>query len=177
MPSFDDWDFALGVNLRGVVNALGTFLPRILRHGEPAHVVATASMSGLFHGGSAGVHDHEIRRRRLDGSAALCAGPSRDRCPSAASASWQRGSSTRTAIADPAGNRIPEVRLRAEQKTLRHGLYTSEKLRRMGAFSEPAKATNCTPKSANSLKLNPVCKRRKRCGLAAGRLFCIYVCG
>jgi NAD(P)-dependent dehydrogenase (short-subunit alcohol dehydrogenase family) len=54
--SFDDWDFALGVNLGGVVNGVRTFLPRMMRHGEPAHLLATASMSGLFHGGSAGVY-------------------------------------------------------------------------------------------------------------------------
>jgi NAD(P)-dependent dehydrogenase (short-subunit alcohol dehydrogenase family) len=54
--SFDDWDYALGVNLGGVVNGVRTFLPRIIRHGEPAHVLTTASVSGLFHGGASGVY-------------------------------------------------------------------------------------------------------------------------
>lgn len=54
--SFDDWDFALGVNLGGVINGVCTFLPRIVGRGEPAHILATASMSGLFHGGGAGVY-------------------------------------------------------------------------------------------------------------------------
>lgn len=49
--SYKDWDFALGVNLGGVVNGVHTFVPRIVAHGEPAQVVATASISGHFAGG------------------------------------------------------------------------------------------------------------------------------
>jgi len=43
----DDWAWVLGVNLWGVIHGLRSFLPRLLAHGEPAHVVNTASMAGL----------------------------------------------------------------------------------------------------------------------------------
>lgn len=42
-----DWEWALAVNVMGVVNGLSAFLPRILSHGEGGHIVTTASMSGL----------------------------------------------------------------------------------------------------------------------------------
>src|SRR5262245_24172123 len=45
---YDDWDWALSVNVGGVVNGVQTFLPRMLAHGEEAHIVTTASMSGLL---------------------------------------------------------------------------------------------------------------------------------
>jgi NAD(P)-dependent dehydrogenase (short-subunit alcohol dehydrogenase family) len=43
-----DWAWTLGVNLWGVIHGLTAFLPGILDHGEPAHIVNTASMNGLF---------------------------------------------------------------------------------------------------------------------------------
>jgi NAD(P)-dependent dehydrogenase (short-subunit alcohol dehydrogenase family) len=46
--SYDDWDWALGVNVGGVINGVQTFLPRILAHGEGGHIVTTSSMSGLL---------------------------------------------------------------------------------------------------------------------------------
>jgi NAD(P)-dependent dehydrogenase (short-subunit alcohol dehydrogenase family) len=52
----DQWEYALSVNLLGVVNSVQTFVPRMTAHGGPAHVVATASMSGLFAAGKAGVY-------------------------------------------------------------------------------------------------------------------------
>jgi NAD(P)-dependent dehydrogenase (short-subunit alcohol dehydrogenase family) len=56
---YDDWDWALGVNIGGVVNGLMEFLPRIRAHGEPGHVVSTSSMAGLFAhgGGGAGIYN------------------------------------------------------------------------------------------------------------------------
>ena len=42
-----DWDWVLGVNLRGLVNAVRSFVPRLLAAGTPAHIVNTASMGGL----------------------------------------------------------------------------------------------------------------------------------
>lgn len=54
--TYADWDYALAVNVGGVVNGTHVFLPRMLSHNEPAHVVSTASMSGLFHGANAGVY-------------------------------------------------------------------------------------------------------------------------
>jgi NAD(P)-dependent dehydrogenase (short-subunit alcohol dehydrogenase family) len=43
----DTWDWVLGVNLWGVVHGVHTFVPRLLAHGDDAHVVNTASMAGL----------------------------------------------------------------------------------------------------------------------------------
>ncbi|MGH3264295.1 MAG: SDR family NAD(P)-dependent oxidoreductase, partial [Trebonia sp.] len=36
-----DWDWTLSVNLMSVVYGIRTFVPRILAHGEPGHVVNT----------------------------------------------------------------------------------------------------------------------------------------
>ena len=46
--NYDDWDWALGVNVGGVVNGVQTFLPRMLAHGGGGHIVTTSSMSGLL---------------------------------------------------------------------------------------------------------------------------------
>lgn len=43
----EDWEFALGVNLRGVVNGVRSFVPRLVEGGG-GHIVNTASMSGLI---------------------------------------------------------------------------------------------------------------------------------
>jgi NAD(P)-dependent dehydrogenase (short-subunit alcohol dehydrogenase family) len=45
---YDDWDWGLGVNLGGSVNALQTFLPRMVGHGEEGHIAFTCSMAGLL---------------------------------------------------------------------------------------------------------------------------------
>lgn len=45
--TFEDWDFSIGVNITGVVNGVVIMVPRILRHGEGGHVVATSSTAGL----------------------------------------------------------------------------------------------------------------------------------
>jgi NAD(P)-dependent dehydrogenase (short-subunit alcohol dehydrogenase family) len=44
---YSDWDFAIAVNLGGVINGIQTFLPRIRAHGEGGHVVNTASLAAL----------------------------------------------------------------------------------------------------------------------------------
>ncbi len=46
--SYDDWDWALAVNVGGAINGVQTFLPRMLAHGEGGHIVTTSSMSGLL---------------------------------------------------------------------------------------------------------------------------------
>lgn len=46
--TYKDWDFGLSINLGGVINGVVTILPRIIKHGEGGHVVATASTSGIF---------------------------------------------------------------------------------------------------------------------------------
>jgi NAD(P)-dependent dehydrogenase (short-subunit alcohol dehydrogenase family) len=44
---YDDWDWAMGVNLGGVFNGIHEFLPRLLEHGEGGHIVSTASKAAL----------------------------------------------------------------------------------------------------------------------------------
>jgi NAD(P)-dependent dehydrogenase (short-subunit alcohol dehydrogenase family) len=46
--TYADWDYAVAVNLGGVINGVQTFLPRILRHGEGGHIFSTASLAGLI---------------------------------------------------------------------------------------------------------------------------------
>ena len=53
--SYETWDFALGINLGGVVNGLQTFLPRMIaraREQGGGHVVNTSSGAGLVAPGS-----------------------------------------------------------------------------------------------------------------------------
>jgi NAD(P)-dependent dehydrogenase (short-subunit alcohol dehydrogenase family) len=42
-----EWEWMLGVNLWGVIHGIKAFVPRMLEHGEPGHVVNTASVGGL----------------------------------------------------------------------------------------------------------------------------------
>ena len=46
--TYDDWDWQIDVNLRGVINGIQTFLPRMLARGLEAHIVNTASMSAFI---------------------------------------------------------------------------------------------------------------------------------
>jgi NAD(P)-dependent dehydrogenase (short-subunit alcohol dehydrogenase family) len=46
--TFDDWDWTLSVNLGGAINGVQTFLPRLLAHGEEAHIVNTTSVAGIL---------------------------------------------------------------------------------------------------------------------------------
>lgn len=46
--SAKDTDFAINVNLFGVLNGIQAILPRIIAHGEGGHVVSTASKAGLI---------------------------------------------------------------------------------------------------------------------------------
>jgi NAD(P)-dependent dehydrogenase (short-subunit alcohol dehydrogenase family) len=49
-PSPGDWDWTLGVNLMGVVNALSSFLPSMIAQGSDGHVVNTSSVAALVSG-------------------------------------------------------------------------------------------------------------------------------
>ena len=42
-----DWDWVIDVNIKGVINGIRTFVPRMRRHGESGHIVNTASIAGL----------------------------------------------------------------------------------------------------------------------------------
>lgn len=46
----EDWDWVLGVNFWGVLYGIRHFVPRMLAHGEPGHIVNTASVAGLLTG-------------------------------------------------------------------------------------------------------------------------------
>ncbi len=46
--SASEWSRIVSVNLDGVVNGLRSFVPAMLAHGAPCHVVNTASGAGLF---------------------------------------------------------------------------------------------------------------------------------
>jgi NAD(P)-dependent dehydrogenase (short-subunit alcohol dehydrogenase family) len=54
--TYEDWDFALQVNVGGAISAVKTFVPRMIAKGSDGHVVITSSVSGLFTGPGAGVY-------------------------------------------------------------------------------------------------------------------------
>ena len=47
------WDWVLGVNFYGVLYGIQTFLPHMIEHGEPGHVVSTSSVGGIVAGSGA----------------------------------------------------------------------------------------------------------------------------
>jgi NAD(P)-dependent dehydrogenase (short-subunit alcohol dehydrogenase family) len=56
-----DWDWTLSVNLMSVIYGVRTFVPRMLAHGEPGHVVNTCSMTSVIAAGNMyGVCKHAI---------------------------------------------------------------------------------------------------------------------
>ena len=42
-----DWEWAIGVNVYGMIHGCRIFVPHMKTHGEPSHIVSTSSMSGL----------------------------------------------------------------------------------------------------------------------------------
>ncbi|MCK4274283.1 MAG: SDR family NAD(P)-dependent oxidoreductase [Dehalococcoidales bacterium] len=46
--TYNDWDYSMGVNVGGCINSIMTIVPRILKHGEGGHIVATSSTCGLL---------------------------------------------------------------------------------------------------------------------------------
>ena len=84
------WEWVLGVNLMGVVHGIHAFLPFMLEQGEEAHIVNTASTSGLIMNSYAipyGVSKHAVvalseslhlvmaAREANVGVSVLCPGP------------------------------------------------------------------------------------------------------
>jgi NAD(P)-dependent dehydrogenase (short-subunit alcohol dehydrogenase family) len=45
--TFDDWDWQIDVNLKGMINVIQTFMPRMIARGRGGHIVNTASMSAF----------------------------------------------------------------------------------------------------------------------------------
>src|SRR5579872_4858151 len=54
--TYADWDWVLGVNLGGVVNAIVTFLPRMIASDLEGHIVNVSSMGGIAALGSVGLY-------------------------------------------------------------------------------------------------------------------------
>jgi len=46
--SLDDWDWLLGVNLRGVVHGCHFFVPKLIERGAGGHVINVSSVFGLY---------------------------------------------------------------------------------------------------------------------------------
>ena len=44
----EEWDWVIGVNIKGVINGIRSFVPMIRSHGQGGHVVNTGSISSLF---------------------------------------------------------------------------------------------------------------------------------
>lgn len=59
-----DWDWVMGINTNGVMHGLRAFVPHMLDHGEPAHVVNTSSIAGMMTGAGNvyGVSKHAVTR-------------------------------------------------------------------------------------------------------------------
>ncbi|MCZ6890490.1 MAG: SDR family NAD(P)-dependent oxidoreductase [Gammaproteobacteria bacterium] len=56
-----DWEWVMGVNFWGVLYGVQAYVPHMLEHGEPAHIVNTASVAGLTPGGGPyGVSKHAV---------------------------------------------------------------------------------------------------------------------
>jgi len=52
-----DWEWVLGVNLRGVAHGLRVFLPIMIEQATECHVVNTASAAALVHGPGMGIYN------------------------------------------------------------------------------------------------------------------------
>ena len=52
-----DWEWAIGVNLWGVVHGVEAFVPRMVAQRQPGHVVNTASMAGLIASQGLGIYN------------------------------------------------------------------------------------------------------------------------
>lgn len=51
-----DWDWVMGVNLRGAVNGIHAFVPRMIAQRTPAHILFNASFAGLVPVADLGVY-------------------------------------------------------------------------------------------------------------------------
>jgi NAD(P)-dependent dehydrogenase (short-subunit alcohol dehydrogenase family) len=49
-PALDDWNWALGVNLMGVVHGIASFVPRMIAQDTDGHVVNTSSVAAIVSG-------------------------------------------------------------------------------------------------------------------------------
>ena len=54
--TLDDWDWVMGVNLRGLVHGIRSFVPRLIDAGQPSHVIGTASIAGIVASAASAVY-------------------------------------------------------------------------------------------------------------------------
>jgi NAD(P)-dependent dehydrogenase (short-subunit alcohol dehydrogenase family) len=86
--NYDLWDFAIGINLHGVINGIQTFVPRMIARRAGGHIVNTSSGAGLVAGYSGTLYStakfavvgmSESLRTELESSgigvSVLCPGP------------------------------------------------------------------------------------------------------
>lgn len=52
----EDWRWAFGVNVEGVVNGLRSFVPRMIASGKSGHILTTASIAGFLSGAETAVY-------------------------------------------------------------------------------------------------------------------------
>ena len=57
LDDLEKWKWTIDINLWGVIYGCKTFLPAMIEHGEPAHVVNTASMAGHVATGYMGAYN------------------------------------------------------------------------------------------------------------------------
>jgi NAD(P)-dependent dehydrogenase (short-subunit alcohol dehydrogenase family) len=55
--SHQDWEWAIGVNLWGVIHGVEAFVPRMVAQKQPGHIVNTASMAGLIASQGLGIYN------------------------------------------------------------------------------------------------------------------------
>ena len=69
--TYDDWDWQIDVNLKGMINGVMTFMPRMIERKTGGHIVNTASMSAFVAlPRTADLLHHEICGARLFGMSA-----------------------------------------------------------------------------------------------------------
>lgn len=54
--TLNDWEWGMGVNFWGPVYGVNTFVPRMLAHGQGAHIVTTTSTSGIVPNPTTGIY-------------------------------------------------------------------------------------------------------------------------
>jgi len=57
LDDLEKWKWTIDINLWGVIYGCKTFLPAMIQHGEPAHIVNTASMAGHVATGYMGAYN------------------------------------------------------------------------------------------------------------------------
>jgi NAD(P)-dependent dehydrogenase (short-subunit alcohol dehydrogenase family) len=132
LATFADWDWVMGVNLGGVINGIGTILPRILRHGEGGHIVNTSSMSGMVPVGGTTIYSTakaavltmiETMRPELEARGIICSAF----CPGAVQSNIAEAGKTRPAALAETGYAEADKR-RQDGGNLMHLYQTKEEV-------------------------------------------------